>query len=247
MVIAIAALTVILQAIFIYHVIKNDHPYWWCFIILSFPVLGCIVYYFMEIFPDTNDARKAEKLLHNLRSKSGGNEAFVRRMHELEICGSVGNRIALARECMQRGMYDDAARLYQNCLQGPYAEDANLRLGLAEAHIEQGRFQDAQLLLDQLQAKDPGHKPNEAALLRARALEGLNDAAGALRIYEGLLPVYVGLEARYRHGVLLGKLGHTDQARNALGEMQAHAHKHRLTHEAELAWLDRARRDLSLN
>lgn len=76
-----------------------------------------MMYYCMEIFPDTHDARKDDKLLHSLRRKSGGNESPVRRIHELEICGSVGNPIAFARECMQRGICDDAARLYQNCLQ----------------------------------------------------------------------------------------------------------------------------------
>ena len=46
---AIAALTVILQALFIYHVIKHDKPYWWGFFILSFPIIGCIVYPAAEV------------------------------------------------------------------------------------------------------------------------------------------------------------------------------------------------------
>ena len=59
--ILIAALTVIIQACFIFHVFKTHRPYWWAFIILSFPVIGCIVYYFIEIFPGSQEARKADK------------------------------------------------------------------------------------------------------------------------------------------------------------------------------------------
>ena len=98
---------------------------------------------------------------------------------------------------------------------------------MAEAHIEQGCFQKTQLVIDPLRAKDPDHKPSEAALLRARATQGLIDTAGVLRIYEWLLPVEESLEVRSRHGVLLGKPGHTHPTRKALGQMQAHAHKHR--------------------
>ena len=36
----LAAITVVIQACFIYHVFKTRHPYWWAFIILSFPVIG---------------------------------------------------------------------------------------------------------------------------------------------------------------------------------------------------------------
>lgn len=82
-------------------------------------------------------------------------------------------------------------------------------------------------MIDPLRAKDPDHKPSEAALLRARATQGLIDTAGVLRIYEWLLPVEESLEVRSRHGVLLGKPGHTHPTRKALGQMQAHAHKHR--------------------
>jgi hypothetical protein len=36
----IIALTVIIQAFFIWHVFSTGRPYWWAFVILSFPVMG---------------------------------------------------------------------------------------------------------------------------------------------------------------------------------------------------------------
>jgi hypothetical protein len=65
-----------------------------------------------------------------------------------------------------------------------------------------------------------------------------------LREYEALLPVYVGLEARSRHGLLLKKIGRADEARKAFGALQEHARKHRLTHDEELAWLNLAKKEL---
>ena len=242
--ILLAAITVIIQACFIYHVFKTRRPYWWAFIILSFPVIGCLVYYFVEIFPGTREARKVEKLAKAIGKRADGDEAFMRRVEEVEICGSVDNKIALAQECMGRGLYDDAARLYRNCMQGLYADDRTLLLGLAAAQVEQQNFTEAKATLEHLQEKHPNFKPNDAGLLRARTRDGLGDTQGALQAYEALLPVYVGLEARYRYGLLLKKLGHADQSRSALNAMLEHARRHRLTHDGEMAWLNLAKKDL---
>lgn len=242
--ILLAALTVIIQGCFIYHVFKTRRPYWWAFIILSFPVIGCLVYYFVEIFPGTQEARKAEKLARVISKRVGGDHAFMRRVEEVEICGSVDNKIALAQECMERGLYDDAARLYRNCMQGLYADDPNLLLGLATAQVEQQNFNEAHATLSRLQTTRSDFKPNAAALLRARTLEGTGDSQSALLAYETLLPVYVGFEVRYRHALLLKRLGHVEQARDALNTMLEHARKHRVTHDNELAWLNLAKKDL---
>jgi hypothetical protein len=242
--ILLAAITVIIQACFIYHVFKTRRPYWWAFIILSFPVIGCLVYYFVEIFPGTQEARKTEKLARSIGKKVGSDAAFARRVEEVEICGSVDNKIALAQECMDRGLHEDAARLYRGCMEGLYADDPHLLLGLATAQEEQLNFQEARAALDRLQAKQPDFKANHAALLRARTLEGSGDAQAALQAYESLLPVYVGFEARYRYGLLLKKLGHVDQARSTLNAMREHARKHRVTHDNELSWLNRAKKAL---
>lgn len=242
--ILLAAITVIIQACFIYHVFKTRRPYWWAFIILSFPVIGCIVYYFVEVFPGTQEARKAEKFAKAMSQRIGGDQDFARRIEETEICGSVDNKIALAQECMQRGLHDDAARLYRNCLQGLYADDPHLLLGLASALVEQQQFSEARSALERLQERHPEFKVNDAALLHARVLEGGGDSAGALRAYEALIPLYVGLEARYRHALLLKQTGRGDQASAALVAMLEHARKHRVKHEDELAWLNRAKKEL---
>ena len=243
--IVLAAITVIIQACFIIHVYKSGRPYWWALIILSFPVIGCIVYYFSEIFPGTQEARKAEKLARTLGKKLAGDREFTHKVEEVEICGSVDNKISLAHECMQRGLYDDAARLYRGCMTGLYAEDPNLLLDLTAAQVEQQNFKEARATLQRLLAKHPDFKPNDASLLHARVLEGTGDSDGAIRTYETLLPVYVGLEARYRYGLLLKKLGRADQARAALNAMQDHARKHRVSHDGELAWLNLAKKELA--
>src|SRR5688572_4095453 len=187
--ILLAALTVIIQGCFIFHVFRTRRPYWWAFIILSFPVIGCVVYYFIEIFPGTQEARRAEKLARAIGKRVGGDKEFARRVEEVEICGSVDNKLALARECMTRGLHDEAARLFRTCMQGLYADDSNLLLGLSTALVEKQDYAEALSLLDRLRTKDPTFKANDVTLLRARATAGTGDTTVALQEYETLLPV----------------------------------------------------------
>lgn len=244
MALAIAIMTVVLDIICIVHIFRNDKPYWWGFLILSFPVMGCVVYYFMEVFPDSKEARKAGKLAQSLGKRVSANDAFQKHVQEVEICGSIDNKLALARECTARGMHDDAVTLYRSTMHGVFADDPNLLLALAAALVDKQDYSEARVTLAQLQARDAKFKPNEVALLRARVLEGQGAAQDALREYESLLPVYAGLEPRYRHALLLQQVGRDNEAQAALAAMQTHAQKHRVNHDGELAWLDRAKKAL---
>ena len=194
--------------------------------------------------PAARKRASADKFADGIAKKLGADKAFARRVEEVEICGSVDNRLALARECMQRGLYEDAARLYRHCMEGLYADDPNLLLGLSEALVEKQDYAGARATLEKLTARDAAFKPNDVSLLRDRAQEGLGDNDAALREYATLLPVYVGLEARYRHGLLLKKLGRADEANNAFCALRDHARKHNVSHDDERAWLNLAMKEL---
>ena len=109
----IAALTLIIQGCFIYHVFKTGRPYWWAFIIFSFPILGCVIYYFVEVFPTSREASSARRKTRQLVRAMNPDADLKRRVEDLEVCGSTENRAFLAQECMSRDMFDEAARLFQ--------------------------------------------------------------------------------------------------------------------------------------
>jgi len=59
-------LTFVIQACFIFHVFKTGRPYWWAFVILSVPVAGCIIYYFVEVFPGSREHSAASRAARDL-------------------------------------------------------------------------------------------------------------------------------------------------------------------------------------
>jgi hypothetical protein len=234
--------TVVIQACFIYHVFKSGRPMFWAWIILGFPVVGCIAYYFVEVFPGSREDRSARKAARDIANALAPDRSLQQRIAEVETCGSVDNRLALADECAARSMHDEAIRLYRSCLSGAYDRDPRVLLSLARAELESDGLQDAAATLDRLHAVAPGHKSAEVKLLRARLLDGRGETDAALAAYRALVPGYVGFEARCRYAMLLERLGHRNQALAVFEDVLAQANRAAPGLESEQAWVALARR-----
>ena len=241
----IGAIVVLIQFCFAFHVLKTGRPYWWIFIIMAFPVMGCVIYYFVEVFPGSREARKASRAARALARVLEPDADLRRRAEELAICGSVDNKIALAGECMSHQMFADAARLYESCLNGTYASDGVLLFGLAKAAVEGGDWEKAESAIARLKASAPKLRPLETRLLEARTLEGRGDSDAALAAYRELLPAFVGLEARYRYGRLLLRLGRQEAAMEIFNEVLKRAKRFTPSVEDEEQWASAARQAIS--
>jgi hypothetical protein len=241
----VAVLTLLIQACVIYHVFKTGRPYWWAFVILAVPLLGCLIYYLVEVFPNSREHRAVRKTARQVAQAMAPDAEFVRRIEEVEICGSVENKAALGEECLGRGMTAEALRLYEQCLTGPYAKDPKLRFGLVQACLADKQWKRALEAADALAREQPEFRPGEIALFRARALEGSGAIDAARDAYERLLSNFVGLEARYRYAMLLQSIGSAEQARAQLEAILEHARKFRIRHEEEQEWVAAARRGLA--
>ena len=233
-----------IQFSFIFHVFKTGRPYWWMFVIMAFPVMGCLIYYFVEIFPGSRQQRQAHKTTRQLIKKLQPDADLNRRAEELEICGSVDNKMALAEECFNHQMYAEAASLYESCLQGAFSKDGALLYGLAQAAVEGGDWEKAGTTLDRLKTDVPRHRPLEVRLLSIRLLQGQGRTDEALAAYQEILPEFVGLEARFRYGDLLQQLGQHEAALQMFNEVMAHAKRFASSLEDEQQWVSAARQGI---
>ena len=235
------AVVFLIQFCFAYHALKTGRPYWWIFIIMGFPVMGCVIYYLVEVFPGSREARRAHKAARALARVLQPDAELKKKAEDLEICGSVDNKIALAAECLNHRMYAEAIRLYESSLQGAYASDGTILFGLLRATVEAGDWDKARSALTMLKHRAPRTRPLEVRLLEARLLEGTGKADAALAAYRELVPVYVGLEARYRYGDLLLRLGKRDAAMAMFNELLKHAKRFTSSVEDEERWALAAR------
>jgi hypothetical protein len=237
----LGALMLLIQASFAYHALKTGRPYWWVFVIMAFPVLGCLIYYFVEVFPGSREARDARTAARNIARVIQPDTQLKRRVEQLEMCGSVDNKMALAEECLQWGMHEEAVRLYESCLQGAFASDGTVLYGLARAAVEGGNWRAAALALERLDTQAPHIHPMGRRLLQARMLEGRGEDDAALGAYRALLPGFVGLEARYRYGAFLARLGQHQAANEMFDEVLIRARRLANPIESEVRWASLAR------
>jgi hypothetical protein len=238
-------LTVLVQAFFIYHVIRTRRPYWWAFVILSFPIAGSLIYYFVEVFPASREHRSARRVVKDIVRAVQPDAELQRRAEEVAICGSMDNKLALARECEQAGVYKEAVKLYESCLSGMYANDPQLLFSLAQAYLMLGSPEKALVFVERLSAEHGDFKPHEVSLLLARVMEDKGEQVQSLELYEALLPVYSGLEAQYRYGCLLDAMGQAKQAEGVFKGMVEHARRFNISHEEEMQWVRQAKHHLA--
>ena len=235
-------LVFVIQFTFAFHAIKTGRPTRWVFIIFMAPLLGSLLYYFLEVFPHSRQERMVRRRIRDIAKALNPDGELKRRTEELEINASVDNRAALAAECLEKGMFDEAIRLYEGCLTGPYRNDARLSFELARARFYNGQFAQARERLDRIWKSDPKFQPEEVQLLHARVLEAMGESGAALAQYEALKDRYVGFEARYRHALLLKNLGRWHEASLLLADIVRHAKRSAL--ESEQEWVKLARREV---
>jgi hypothetical protein len=72
-------------------------------------------------------------------------------------------------------------------------------------------------------------------------LEGRGQTDAALEAFRTLVPVFVGLEARFRYGDLLLRLGKNEAAKDMFNEVMKHAKRFASSVEDEERWASAAR------
>jgi hypothetical protein len=238
----LGAILLIIQACFAYHALKTGRPYWWLFVIMGMPVIGCLLYYFVEVFPSTRESRKAEKAVQAIVKSFDPDKSLREHVANLEDCGSVDNRIALARSCTDRKMYREAASLYRSCLAGVHESDPAIRFSLAGALLAAEDFKEAHAVAQALRQSHAKFRSEESRLVAARALEGLGRFDEALAEYRVLADTYAGEEGRWRCGALLVRMGRAAEAGEVFRRMLRNAERMPEQYrEAQHEWLTLAR------
>jgi hypothetical protein len=241
----LGGLVLAIQLCFAYHALKTRRAYWWLFIIMGFPVIGCVLYYFVEVFPTSRESRSAEKAVRAIAKAFDPDKELRAAVADVEACGSVENRVRLARECMEHRMYDDAAALYSSCLNGVHDTDPDIRHGLAGALLEGGKFGEALPVAQKLRVSHPTFRTAEVGLVIARALEGANRLEEALGELKVLADTYPGEEGRWRYGALLRRMGRADDAHEVFRRMLRNAERLPSHYrDAQRGWLDMARESM---
>ena len=234
---------------FIVHCIKTGRNTIWVYVLvvmISFPFIGSLVYFGVEILPELLRSRTSRRAVRGLRNTIDPEGDLRKFENEAKVTGNVASRQRYADELVKLGRAKEALPIYQTCLTGVFLDDPKLLLGYAWALFEAGDAAAARKTLDDLIEKNPDFKSADGHLLYARALEAEGDLSKALSEYATLSEYFPGAEAGVRYARLLNKSDQAPLAQQTLKALLDRA-KYAPAHyrKAQREWLDEAHRELS--
>jgi len=237
----LALCEVLVQIYFAVHAVKTGRERQWLFIIIVFPGVGSLIYFFSEYLPDMQHAARIRK-----RSFQGSSTKHLRYLEDqVEITPSVKNKKALAEAYVHSGMFDKAIAEFESCLEGLHEKDPFIQEGLCCAYFFKGDFETAKIKLLELQ-KLRGEIRNDAFdLLLARACEELGETETALEEYTRLIKFFSGAEAPCRYAMLLKRIGRKQEAKTLFGKIVKDARlSPKFYQKEQKEWINMARKEI---
>jgi hypothetical protein len=178
------------------HVVRTGQPMYWLIILFMFPLLGSVVYIVAVYLPNTRLDRGARRAVTLAAKVIDPNREVREARAAFDEAPTAQNQMRLAAALLEQGAAAESAKLYEGCLQGPFASDLEIRYGAARAFIECGRFQDALGHLEAIRATKKEFRAESISLLLGRTYGGLGRDVEARAEFESAIATYGTFEAR---------------------------------------------------
>ena len=201
------------------HAVRTGQPMYWLIILFMFPLLGSIVYIFAIYLPSSRLERNARRAVSVAAKAIDPNREVREARAAMEEAPTAQNQMRLAAALLETGEADEAAKLYEGALQGPFASDLEIRFGAARAFVECGRYADALAQIEAIRAAKKEFRVEAVSLLHGRALAGLgrNDEAG--EVFKAAVATFGTFEARAEQVIWLLGVGDNATAEPLLAEL----------------------------
>lgn len=207
------------QVFFAVHAVRTGRPWFWLWIIILFPGIGSVVYFFAEYLGDLQGNHKARQLKKGIVGVLNPGGRLRELEQQVELTPSVKNRKLLAEEYVNQGRFREAIALFRECMAETGADDPFLVKGLSLAYFFQGDHEKAMAELEKLQHLPGSPNDHEFDLLYARCLEAMGRNREALDAYARTVDAFPGEEARCRYAQLLKRTGNPDEANRHFEEI----------------------------
>lgn len=237
-------LHVILAVIFAIHAVRTGREYYWLLVLFLFPMLGSVLYFFVEFLPDLRTGKglrlatqAAVRVIDPSKERREAERTY-------ELTPTIQNRVRLAHALLANGDSAEAVAHFDACLQGPFAQDPEIRQGAAMAKLGQRDLIGALALLESLQQQNASFRPEAIGLLQARCLAALQRHEEAQQRFEWLVQKFGSVESRAEYALWAAAQGQAETARRLQQDLQQ-SKKHwnrqiRALHQPLLAKVDAA-------
>ena len=170
-------LIIALQGFCVYHCYSHKNSYYWILAIIFLPVIGSILYLFMNAFKK----RDIEKVQENLVTVINPSKKIKDLESKFKFSETFENQVALADAYLNEGMYAEAIHHYEGSLKDMFSNDFYALSKLSEAYYYASDFEKTILCAQKISANQ-GFRKSKASFLYALALEKTGDLSKAEEI-----------------------------------------------------------------
>ncbi len=185
-----------LQVYCAYHAYTNRNHYYWYFAILFLPLVGCLIYLFINVIRKSD----VDQMQDNLVSVINPTKKITDLQKKFKFAATFENQVALADAYLEAEHYDLAIENYNAALKDVFKEDFYVLSKLQEAYYFSSRFDKSLEYAERLK-KCPKFKKSKSAFLYALASE----KKGNVKQAEDILKTFDGPYARYQERLELAK------------------------------------------
>ncbi len=220
----------IVALFFAIHVIRSGRELYWLLILFMFPLMGSVVYFFAIFLPELRSSSSLTRGLRKVANVTVSNLDPRRELREakaaFEFTPTAKNQWRYANALLASDQLAEAVQQFDQCLQGPFANDLEIQFAAANAHWQFQQPEKALQLLLAIQAKNPSFRSEMVTLMLARihAMQGNKEEAKAA--FEQAVSRFGSVEARAEYAIWAAENG----------DMATAAHLHAELDEIQKHW-----------
>lgn len=232
-------ITVAIQVFCGIHCLKRGKQ-GWLWIIIFLPMVGSLIYFFMEILPSSRIS--APRVDVAAIVNPGGK---IKKLEEnLRFTDTFNNRVLLADAYMESGQTEKAVELYESSRTGAFSENEHVLAQLIIAYYKLQRYADAINIAGKLY-RQPQFIRSQAHLFYALSLENAGQPDKAEAEFKAMQGRYSYYEQRYQYGMFLRRAGRNEDAEKVFMTMlEEEAHLSAMERKSARTWCAKARAEL---
>lgn len=186
---------------FAVHAVRSGRPLYWLFILVSFPLLGSLVYFLGVYLPQSRLERTLGQVGAKVLKSFDPGRDMREAQHAFDLTPTAHNQTRLANAMLEAGQFSQAVDQFESCLCGPFANDPDIRLSAARARLANQQPDRAIGALTELRKTHPTFREEQVSLTLAQsyAAAGMHVEAG--HEFADVVGRFSGIEARAEYAL----------------------------------------------